>query len=124
MPDAKQIKGTNTIMLLGGRAWLVPHDLSDDTGRAFDPFRQRPEAAPQSMQCQAVDFGDDHCLIVRIARFGNASRLRGWTTEYPRAAPRQGGNQMRHVGRKRNGARPVDLVADGDASPAEIDVLP
>ena len=39
VPLAQQIERADPVMLLGGRRWLVAHDLRRDSRGAFHPFR-------------------------------------------------------------------------------------
>jgi hypothetical protein len=40
VPHPEQVQRPAAVMFLGDGTWFVALDLSDDTGRGFNPFRQ------------------------------------------------------------------------------------
>lgn len=64
VPPAQQIQRPAPVMLLGGGAGLVPHDLRANPGGALDPLRQGAEGAAQAVQGKRWQPGSGKGLVV------------------------------------------------------------
>jgi hypothetical protein len=63
VPQMQQVKFPLDVVLFGYRAWLVPHNLRNNSGGDFHPFRQRAKGAAQTMQGKRRKGSGGQCLI-------------------------------------------------------------
>ena len=76
------------------------------------------------MQRQTLQARSDAGPCVRVVGLGQAAAAACQACKHPFVATGQGGQQVKHVGRGRDDAQALHLVANGQAFPLRVEVVP